>query len=109
MSLIVENPSLEVMPCPWCGGVDRLCVEENSQPGFWAVHCNDCGASGPSGGISPDDAAVKWNIYAMRQEAMRDPKELSDGDVNKLAFALMFLGLIACALLAGTYAMWVMR
>lgn len=50
-----------LLPCPFCAE-DRVVADEDRYDlGGWSVWCPHCGAEGPSGCSTKEEAAAGWN------------------------------------------------
>jgi Lar family restriction alleviation protein len=57
-----------IIPCPFCadgGHVETIKPTNSYQSESWYVACDSCGANGPIGDHSPEDAIKKWNWRAL--------------------------------------------
>lgn len=57
---LTHSMSREIMPCPFCGRVDMVFTVMNLLYN-WRCKCVYCGAEGPVGSNTPDEAYRKWN------------------------------------------------
>lgn len=63
--MTANNPSVELLPCPFCGGSD---VGLNSQSIY--ITCRTCDADGPWNELSEEEEAIAaWNRRALTEPA----------------------------------------
>ena len=90
-----ENPDLNLLPCPFCGGAPQLVTTSRRYDFCAAVECVSCGVNTgpPNWGWADDDggiqAAAKWNRRADPELKNSDATSREALDPDKLDDAVL--------------------
>ena len=70
--MTANNPSVELLPCPFCGGNDLRQGQDDF--GWYQVYCSSCG--GCIEDSIPHKAIAAWNRRAFTEPACGEVEEL---------------------------------